>query len=37
MPNTGAGISVDTGSSNNTIGGVAAGAANTIAFNGGVG
>jgi len=37
MPNTGAGISIDTGSSNNTIGGVAAGAANTIAFNGGVG
>ena len=37
LPNTGDGINIATNSSNNTIGGTAAGAANIIAFNGGAG
>jgi titin len=36
-PNTGHGVLVDVGASGNTIGGAAAGATNTIAFNGGDG
>ena len=37
VPNTGPGVEIVYGSSNNTVGGMATGAGNTIAFNGGAG
>src|SRR5262249_41448146 len=37
LANTGAGVLVDSGSTNNTIGGTTAGAGNAIAFNSGAG
>ncbi len=37
LPNTGPGVEIIYGSSNNTVGGTAAGAGNTIAFNAGAG